>query len=50
MTNVLVVPLDVTTARDSHGWNCREVAIIRTLRVNSAQSGARTTNQNEQAN
>ena len=42
-SSVLVLPLDVTTPRDSSTWNYRELATLSTLGESLIMSGTRTT-------
>ena len=41
-SSVLVLPLDVTTPRDSYAWNYRELATLLTLGESLVMSGAPT--------
>ena len=42
-SSVLVLPLDVTTPRDSYAWNYRELATLFTLGESLVMPGTRTT-------
>ena len=42
-SSVLVLPLDVTSPRDSYAWNYRELATLLTLNESLVMPGTRTT-------